>query len=273
MGTGYRRPDGPTLRFSLLGPIRAFHGSAEIPLGSPQQRSTLAILLLRRRELATIDELVGAVWGEEPPRAAVSTVRTYVSRLRKLLAQRIEAGPDPITSMAGGYLLRVPAESIDVWRFQRHTEQARAARERLDLETAAAELRTALRLRHGPPLAHATGPYLDAQRLWLDQLMTAAVEDRLAVDLQRGRHAETIGDLCVLVCEHPLRERLRELLMLALYRSGRQADALEQYHQARRLLVDQLGIEPGAGLRRLHQQILTADPDLLPDPQLLVGAR
>ncbi|MEV6348675.1 BTAD domain-containing putative transcriptional regulator [Actinoplanes sp. NPDC051851] len=242
--------------FRLLGPIRALRDGAEVALGSPQQRSTLAVLLLRRRELATLEELIDAVWGDEPPRAAVNTIRTYVSRLRRLL------GADVITSAAGGYQLRVPAETIDVVRFQQHIERARTARHRGEADLAATELHGALRLRRGLALAGGVGPYLAGQRLRLEHLVAGAVEDQLAVELERGRYAEAIAGLTALVAEHPLRERLHEMLMVALYQAGRQAEALAQYRTAHDLLGGQLGIRPGAGLRRIHQQILHGDAEL-----------
>ena len=239
------------LRFGLLGPVRAWRDTTELALGSPQQRTILALLLLRGGALATADELVDALWSGAPPRAAVNTVRTYVSRLRRLL------GATVICSTGGGYVLRTPAESVDAFRFRAHTARAHHATARGEYTTAARELSAALALDRGRPLAGTTGPVAAMQRARLEHMVATAREDLLAVEVGHGRHTHALPDLVSLVAEHPLRERPRELLITALYLAGRPAEAMAQYHETRRLLADELGIDPGAVLQRLHRDILT----------------
>ncbi|MDG4795744.1 AfsR/SARP family transcriptional regulator [Micromonospora sp. WMMD1082] len=259
----YRRSGagGPIeFSFALLGPVRAWGPDGEVDLGSPQQRSTLAVLLLHQGAVATVDELIRAVWGDEAPRAAVTTIRTYVSRLRRVL----EPTPDSptgvrIRSMGGGYALQVPPDSVDVIRFHRYTASAAAATRRGDSAAAATRLRAALALPNGSPLAGVSGPYAHGQRVRLQQLVLNAEIDLIHAQIDIGRHHDVLPELSMLVTEHPLWERVHELFMTALYRSGRQADALAHYQTARRDLVEHLGIEPSAALRDLHQRILTGE--------------
>ncbi|GAB7036762.1 AfsR/SARP family transcriptional regulator [Catenuloplanes niger] len=246
------------IRFALLGPVRAWDGATELPLGSPQQRTVLAALLLREGSMVTVDELVAAVWGDEPPRSAINTVRTYLSRLRTLLRDAAT-----IVSIGGGYALPVDRAATDVTVFHDHVASAREARRLGDVAAAAASLRAAVALHRGRPLAGAAGPYADAQRTRLEQQMLAARIDLLAADVELGHGDEAIPELMTLADEHPLRERVHELLMLALYQAGRQADALAVYQDVRLLLADELGIDPGAGLQAAHRRILAADPDLV----------
>ncbi|WP_250004809.1 AfsR/SARP family transcriptional regulator [Actinoplanes sp. M2I2] len=255
-------PDGAT-RFTLLGPVRAWRSGVELAIGSRQQRTVLALLLLREGRLITTDELVDALWGEEPPRAAATTIRTYISRLRRILVSFSGADAPRITSLGGGYQLRTPPPTIDLWHFQEHAAAARHAARRGDYDTAALRLRSALDLDRGRPLTGASGPAIETQRDRLSNLLSAAAEEQLSVDIARGRHGEAIPELITLVARHPFREQLRELLILALYRCGRQAEALAQFQTARRVLGEELGIEPGPGLCRLQGRILTGDRDLL----------
>ncbi|RIV31604.1 AfsR/SARP family transcriptional regulator [Micromonospora radicis] len=254
------------LTFDLLGPIRAWSGGEEIDLGSPQQRATLAVLLLHEGTVVTVDELVRAVWGDEPPRAAVTTVRTYVSRLRRVQAPRPDGSTGlRIRSIGRGYSLDVPSDSVDVVRFRRHTTLAAAATRRGDFAVSAMHLRSALALRHGSPLAGAPGPYAHSQRTRLQQLITTAELDLISAEINVGRHHEVLPELSVFVAENPLWERVHELYMTALYRCGRQADALAHYQATRQELVDNLGIEPGVVLRELHRRILAGEVGMLPD--------
>ena len=258
-------------RFSLLGPVRAWRGDTELTVGSPQQRTVLALLLLREGALITIDELVDAVWDERPPRTAVTTIRTYISRLRQVL----DAAPDPqaprIIAIGGGYQLWTRPQTVDLWHFRQHTAAARDAVQHGDYDTAAVRLGSALDLDRGMPLTGASGPVIDAQRGWLSTLLSAAAQEQLRVEVTRGRHIEAIPGLVTQTTRHPFHEQLRELLMLALYRAGRQAEALAQFRTAQRILSEELGIDPGPGLRRLHERILGADPGLLnaeaPNPE------
>lgn len=264
-----------SVRFAVLGPVRAWHGERELDLGSPQQRVVLAALLLRHGRPVTVGELVDAVWGEEPPAAAVSVLRTYVSRLRKVLEPGREAGESPqvIVSAADGYLARIPDDALDLRVFEQRVAEAKKLRaaDGADGVSAAADLlRAALGEWEGTPLAGLPGPLAEAERSRLNEERLNTLESRLDLDVQLGRHGEVIAELTSLTGEHPLRERLWQLLMLALYRSGRQAEALAAYRRARSTLVAELGIEPGTQLRELHDRILAADAtlDLQPSPPL-----
>ncbi|MGK5531677.1 BTAD domain-containing putative transcriptional regulator [Streptomyces sp. URMC 129] len=247
------------LHFAVLGPVRARQGDRDLPSGSPQQRALLATLLLRRGRTATAQELVNALWGEEPPREAVAALRTYAARLRKSLAHRSGV----LVTELGGYALRLaPGDELDV----DSVNQLAAAAEKLaaagDLAGAHELYGQALALWDGEALGGLPGPEAEMQRARLEEQRLVLIEQRLDVGLQAGLHAESVSELTALTTAHPLRERLRELLMLALYRSGRQAEALAVYNDARRLLIDELGVEPRAELADLQQRILNADASL-----------
>jgi DNA-binding SARP family transcriptional activator/tetratricopeptide (TPR) repeat protein len=252
------------LRFAVLGPVRAWRDGADLELGTPQQRAVLAVLLLRRGRMATAEELVDALWGDEPPATAMTTIRTYASRLRTILEPQRAARQtgDLMVTEAGGYALRVPREALDLVTFEERLAEAERARRRGDPAGAAAALRTAIDLWDGEPLAGIRGPWADAQRVHFAEQRLGALETLYAIELERGRAAEAVADLTDLTTEHPLRERLRGLLMLALYRCGRQADALGVYADTRRVLVDELGIDPGPELADLQARMLTGDASL-----------
>ncbi|MFC9061573.1 BTAD domain-containing putative transcriptional regulator [Streptomyces sp. NPDC057074] len=251
-------PDGSAaLRFGVLGPVRAWRGEGALATGSPQQRALLAALLLREGRTATAAELIDALWGEEPPSQALAAVRTYASRLRKIL------DPGVLVSESGGYAVRGLAEgALDLAAAQDLATGAEKARTAGDLCQARDLLRRALALWDGEVLAGVPGPYAEAQRVRLEEWRLQLLETCLDMDLEQGCHAEAVSELTALTAEHPLRERLRELLMLALYRSGRQAEALAVYADTRRLLDDELGVDPRPGLQELQQRILQADPGL-----------
>ncbi|MER7677501.1 BTAD domain-containing putative transcriptional regulator [Streptomyces sp. NPDC096934] len=254
-----RRPEeSAALRFSVLGPVRAWRGGETLPTGSPQQRALLAALLLREGRTATSGELIDALWGDEPPSQALAAVRTYASRLRKAL------DPGVLISESGGYAIRLSegAGTLDLAEAQEMSADAEKAKHSGDLGLARDMLNRALDLWDGEPLASVPGPYADTQRARLDEWRLQLLESRLDMDLEQGCHAEAVSELTALTAAHPLRERLRELLMLALYRSGRQAEALAVYADTRRLLADELGVDPRAGLKELQQRILQADPGL-----------
>ncbi|MEW1859043.1 tetratricopeptide repeat protein [Streptomyces sp. NBC_00669] len=243
------------LRFAVLGPVRAWRGDVPIGTGAPQQRAVLAALLLRGGRTASASELLDAVWGESPPNTALAALRSYAFRLRKAL------GPKALVTDSGGYALHVAPDALDytvVERLAADAEKAKAS----DPEHARRLLAAALDLWHGEPLAGLPGPYAETQRSRLAEWRVGLIEARLELDLELGAHAEAVSELTAVSAEHPLRERLRVLLMLALYRSGRQAEALGVYADTRRLLADELGIDPSAELSDLHQRILEADPDL-----------
>ncbi|MFF7858691.1 BTAD domain-containing putative transcriptional regulator [Streptomyces sp. NPDC007904] len=256
-----RRPgssaEPAALRLSVLGPVRAWRGDEPVGTGSPQQRALLAALLLREGRTATAAELIDALWGEEPPQQALAAVRTYASRLRKVL----DAGV--LVSESGGYAVRGLGEgALDLAVAQELAAEAEKARNTGDLCHAREALNRALSLWDGETLAGVPGPYAEAQRVRLEEWRLQLLESRLDMDLEQGCHAEAVSELTALTAAHPLRERLRELLMLALYRSGRQAEALAVYADTRRLLADELGVDPRPGLRRLQERILRADPGL-----------
>ncbi|MET9380173.1 BTAD domain-containing putative transcriptional regulator [Streptomyces sp. NPDC002928] len=256
-----RRPgsseEPAALRFSVLGPVRAWRGEEPLTTGSPQQRALLAALLLREGRTATAAELIDALWGEEPPSQALAALRTYASRLRKVL----DAGV--LVSESGGYAIRSPGEgALDLAVAQDLATEAEKARNAGALCHAREVLGRALALWDGETLAGVPGPYAEAQRVRLQEWRLQLLESRLDMDLEQGCHAEAVSELTALTAAHPLRERLRELLMLALYRSGRQAEALAVYADTRRLLAEELGVDPRPGLRDLQQRILQADPTL-----------
>ncbi|HTU05593.1 MAG TPA: AfsR/SARP family transcriptional regulator, partial [Trebonia sp.] len=204
---------GSGFSFAVLGPVRAWHDGAEIDLGSPQQRAALAVLLLRAGAHVPAEAVVDALWPEDPPRSAVGTVRTYVYRLRKLLG-----GEELIRSAGNAYVVALPRDALDVERFRRSIEQAQRARADGDVALAAGHLREGLALWHGPPLAGIPGRFAETQRALLEEQWLTATEDSMDCDLALGRHAEIIPALTALSDDNPYRERLRALLMLALYR-------------------------------------------------------
>ncbi|MDT3399679.1 BTAD domain-containing putative transcriptional regulator, partial [Streptomyces sp. B1866] len=248
----------PRLRFALLGPVRAWRGDERINTGSPQQTALLSALLLRGGRTVTAPELVDGLWGDTPPDAAVAALRTYASRLRKAFG----ADADVLVSESGGYAVRVPDGALDIEAAERLAADAEKAQQSGDRTRARELLVSALRLWHGEPLAGVPGPYAEGQRNRLAEWHLILLENRLALDLETGLHAEAVSELTALTAQQPLRERLRELLMLALYRSGRQAEALAVYADVRRLLADELGVDPRPELSELQQRILWADADL-----------
>ncbi|MFI2237131.1 AfsR/SARP family transcriptional regulator [Streptomyces chrestomyceticus] len=258
--------DGPgqgqeRLRFTVLGPVRAWRGATPLAAGSPQQRALLAALLLRGGRTATASELVDALWGEEPPHAALAALRTYASRIRKALG----ADADTLVSESGGYALRPVGNQpldLDMDHAEQYAADAEKARATGDRCRARDLLDSALALWDGEPLANLAGPYAENQRTRLEEWRLSLMETRLELDLELGCHGDAVSELTALTAAHPLRERLRELLMLALYRSGRQAEALAVYADTRRLLADELGVDPCASLSELQQRILRADTEL-----------
>ena len=217
------------------------------------QRAVLAVLLLREGETVPAARLIDDLWGEDPPESAANTLQSYVSKLRR------ELGREAIATRAGGYEVPIAADSFDLREFGRLVADAR------DAPSAEATnlLRSALSLWRGAPLAEfAEQPWAGPAAARLEDLRLAALERCLELELDLGRHTDVLGEIDALVAEHPLREQARRLQLIALYRSGRQADALETYRQARALLVDELGIEPGPALREVEQAILRHDPSL-----------
>jgi DNA-binding SARP family transcriptional activator len=260
------------VKFEVLGPVRGWHGSAELELGSPQQRAVLAMLLLARGRQVSLDGLIGGLWGERPPRSAAGTVRTYISRLRQCVDLEAggQAGP-LIESIGDGYVLRLGPAVLDLDTFERWLSEAGAARLRGDTARGARLLRDALGLWRGDALAGVPGPYADTRRVPLTELHMGATEEKLGADIWLGDLAGAIAELRGLLADHPFREGLSELLMLALYKSGRQAEALDVFGSVRQRLGDELGIDPGPSLQTMHQRVLRADLRLL-DGADAVGA-
>jgi DNA-binding SARP family transcriptional activator len=244
--------------------VRARLDGTPLELGSPQQLAVLARLLLATGRAVPVQDLVDGIWGETSPPRAVGTVRTYVSRLRALLdPQRAERGRDTVLlSVGDGYALRIPDDALDLNAFQRLRTRAAGHRGSGEPARAGALLDRALELWNGEPLAGVPGEYAARERDRIAALRFDAMEERAGADLVQGLHGQAAALLGALVAEQPLRERPRAQLMLALYRSGRQAEALGVYADTRRLLVAELGVEPGPELAALHRRILEADPEL-----------
>jgi DNA-binding SARP family transcriptional activator/streptogramin lyase len=241
------------MRFGILGPLEVHDGTAPVSLGGGHQRKLLASLLLRANSPVPSDRLIEELWDGRAPETAGKALQGLVSQLRKQL------GATTVETVPGGYLLRVEAADLDALRFEQLLKHARG----LDQAGALAALQEALALWRGPALAEFA--YDDFARPGierLEELRETAVERRIDLELALGRHDDLVPELEALVRAHPLRERLRRQLMLALYRSGRQADALEAYRDGRRTLRDELGLEPGEELQELQRAILAHDPAL-----------
>ena len=243
-----------SLEFRILGSLEASRDGRAVPLGSRKQRALLALLLLRANEVVATDLLVEELWPADRPATARNNVEVYVSRLRVAL------GRDVVVTQAPGYLLRVEPRQIDAARFEQLVATARDAS---DVVQASRLLAEALAIWRGTPLADFVyAPFAQSEIARLEELRLTALEDRIEADLALGGHRDVAGELARLVAEHPYRERLHAQLMLALYRSGRQADALEHYRRAARVLADELGVEPGPELRERERAILSHDPSL-----------
>jgi DNA-binding SARP family transcriptional activator len=237
----------------ILGPLEVRDRGGLVELRGRKPRALLAALSLQAGQAVTTDALIDALWGEAPPRTARAALQNYVAQLRRAL------GPGLLDSRGGGYALELRPEDVDLGLFERLTEEARE----LDSEARVQKLREALALWRGAPLADLLfEPFAAREAARLEELRTSALEDLVEARLALGAGPDLVPELERLISEHPFRERLRRQLMLALYRSGRQADALEAYQETRRLLVDELGIEPGAQLRELEGAILRQDDAL-----------
>lgn len=243
------------MEFRILGPLEVVSAGNALPLGGTKQRALLALLLVHRNELVSIDRIVDELWGEHPPPTAAKNVQVYVSHLRKAL------GADALETTPPGYTLRLADAELDAQQAERILAEAPGlpTPERIEL------LQTALGLWRGPPLAElASLDFARAETARLEQLRLQLLKRRLDAELELGRHADVLLELERLVAAHPLDERLRRQLMLALYQSGRQADALAAFRDARRVLRDDLGLEPDEELRELERRILAHDPSLRP---------
>ena len=253
------------LRFEILGPLRAFQGSHELALGPSKQRAVLAVLLVNANRPVPTSRLIDTVWEDDPPQNGPNVVQKYVAGLRRLLEpDRSPRSPGRMLTLTGaGYLLRVAPGHLDLDLFQEQVRRARSLRTEGKLTEATATLRQALALWQGEALTDLAGIMFDTTRERLRETRVAALSEWADVELELGRHSQLVPELVRLVADFPLREELRYLLILAMYRSGRQAEALAAYRDARSLLNDEFGIEPGERLQALHQGILRGDPSLL----------
>jgi DNA-binding SARP family transcriptional activator/tetratricopeptide (TPR) repeat protein len=239
------------VEFRILGPLEVRDGERVLPIGGARRRAVLALLLLDANRVVSVDRLVEGVWGDAPPSSALASLQNHLGRLRQELGERLVTRPP-------GYLLRVADGELDLDRFMRLVDDAHGA----EPAVAAERLAEALALWRGSPLADLAGEPVGDAAAHLEELRHAALEDRIEADLAIGRHAALVPELEELVARDPYRERLRRQLIVALYRSGRQADALEAYMQARRTFVDELGTEPGRELQEVHRAVLRRDPAL-----------
>jgi class 3 adenylate cyclase/DNA-binding SARP family transcriptional activator/tetratricopeptide (TPR) repeat protein len=249
------------MQFRILGPLGVESSGQPIPLGGPRQRALLAVLLVHAGEAVSSDRLVEELWGEDEGGGAAHALQTAVSRLRRVLGEE----GSRLVARAPGYVLQVQPGELDAHRFEGLRAEGLLALSGGDGAKGSRLLGEALELWQGPALAEFSyQPFAQAEIARLEELRLATVEDRIEADLATGRHAEVTGELRSLIAEHPFRERLRAQLVLALYRSGRQAEALEEYRVARDTLVEELGIEPGPALQDLEARVLRQDPGLLP---------
>ena len=243
--------------FRILGPVEAWKDGSEVALDGAKQRTVLAALLLTRQQVLSDMQLGTLLWGSRPPATSEAQIYTYVSRLRRYLGDAVE-----ITRRYPGYLMHVAAGSLDCDIFEEKAKRGRTALQEGHFEEAAWWLRSALSLWRGPALANVTEFMMDTERARLEEIRLAALEARIEADLALCRHSQLVPELTGLVSQFPLHERFRAQLMITLYRCGRQADALMVYEDGRRILAEELGVDPGALMRGAHQAVITADPRL-----------
>ncbi|MER5808613.1 AfsR/SARP family transcriptional regulator [Streptomyces sp. NPDC002033] len=267
------------MEVKVLGPMEAYEDGVPIVPSAPKQRQILALLALQAPQAVTVPSLMEELWGEDIPRSASPTLQTYVLQLRRRIgAASADPGVRPKDVLAtrfGGYLLDVPADRVDAREFERLAQAGRRAFDSGDDFTASELLRTALDLWRGPALVDVpVGPVLELELMRLEEGRMAALEQRIEADLRLGRHAVLLGELRVLVAQHPLHENLCAQLMIALYRCGAAGRALEAHARLSDSLVETLGLNPSPRLQRLHRAVLTGDPALeLPDAAARVAAR
>ncbi|MFC9297025.1 BTAD domain-containing putative transcriptional regulator [Streptomyces sp. NPDC057011] len=263
------------MRIQVLGPLSAeVNGGSIVPTaGKPRQ--VLSLLALYPGRVIPVPTLMEEIWGTQPPQSALTTLQTYILQLRRRLGTAM--GPDApgsakdvLATRHGGYLLQIPEDTVDVHDYERLTREGQAAFETGDDQVAAARLRAALDLWRGPALVDVrVGPILDIEVMRLEESRLVTVERRIDADLRLGRHSELIAELTELTARHPQHEGLHSQVMVALYRSGRQATALDVYRRLRARLIEDLGVEPSPQLQRLHQAMLAVDPQL----DVLAGPR
>ncbi|WP_264927877.1 AfsR/SARP family transcriptional regulator [Streptomyces sp. A012304] len=253
-------PTAPT--FAMLGPLRAHMSGTELDLGPVRQQAVLTTLLCNANRVVTSAELLKAVWGQDLPSSGAKLIPPYIYRLRRLLASASdEPGKPFISTSREGYVIHLDSGQLDTERFHRTVGLATESQTHGQLEQASSLLSTALDDWYGEPLAGLPGPFADSQRRHLTERRVSAIERRIGIDLQLGRHEAVIPELAALLAAHPLREHLATMLMTALCQNHRQADALAVFTRTRTLLVEQLGMEPGAELRAAYEAVLHADVD------------
>ena len=247
------------MEYAILGPLEVRLDGSPIALGGPKQRALLAFFLLNANEIVSRDRLIDALWGERPPPSVNQSLDSYVSRLRRVL------GRDRLVRRPPGYLFRLESGELDLARFEELLAASREASAAGDMAAAAANLQSALALWRGPALADLLyEPFATLEAERLEERRLLALEERIEVDLAAGQGPELVPELEALVEAHPFRERLLGQLMIALYRGGRQGDALAVLQAARQRLAAELGLEPGPQLRELERRILRHDPELAP---------
>ena len=261
----------------ILGPLEVWTSGVQIPLGGTRQRAVLAMLALRVNQVVSTDYLVDGLWGQVPPDTAPNTVQVYISRLRKALLAGATDGPPGgmVRRRQPGYLLELDPDRLDLRRFERLAREGTQAL-RVAPAQAARLLGAAMELCRGAPLTEfAALPFAQSEIPRLEEERLNALSARIDADLMLGRHRRLAGELQTLVTAYPLHEGLHGQLMLSLYRAGRQAEALEVYRRSRRVLAEELGVDPGRALQHLESAILAHDPGLDWDPppiEVAVGA-
>src|SRR5256714_1469762 len=266
-------PQGEIMEFRILGPMEGTAETGDVTPTAPKVRQVLALLLLRCNGLVQTGEFIDELWGECPPRSALSTLQTYIYKLRKVLLDETPGGgahgsEEMLRTKPSGYILKVLRDSVDVGRFERRAEEGAQALEENEPERAAAALSQALTVWRGPALADVSaGELLGAYATRLEESRMRALELRIEADLQLGRHHSIVGELKMLTATHRLHEGLHAKLMLALHRSGRRYEALNVYRQLREVLIEDLGLEPSPALNRIHRALLASDPALDAKPR------
>jgi len=255
--------EGVEMDFSILGPMEVTAESSDMTPTAPKLRQVLAFLLLRRNGLVQTGEFIDELWGEDPPRSAMSTLQTYVYKLRRQLFERPGDGDERLMTKPSGYILRIGSNDLDLGRFEARAEEGYLALESGEPQRAAMLLSSALSLWRGPALADVvTGDVLGAYATRLEESRMRALEQRIEADLRLNRHHWVIGELRMLTTTYPLHEGFHAKLMLAMYRSGRRYEALNVYRRLREVLIEELGLEPSPELTRIHQALLSSDPSL-----------
>lgn len=250
------------MRYEILGPLRIIHGGRMFTLRAQKAEVLLAALLVRANQIVPNGVLVRELWEDDPPRRASDGLYVYVCQLRKFLAD-VSGGRKPIQTRSPGYSLQLEDGDLDLHQFQSAVLAGRRRLERQDWNAAAAAFDRALSLWRDAPFGGLPGgPIVAGFALWLEEARLECLELRMTALVKAGRHREAVNELFSLIAEHPLHEAFYQLLMLALYRSNRQADAVRVYRRARNLIVAEIGLEPGRAMRDLHQAILVADDSL-----------